>query len=116
MTLPEVRLWTALRTRPSGLRFRRQHPVGAYILDFHSPQGKLAIEVDGIAHDMGSNPERDAARDAWLAAQGLTTLRIRAADVLADLDATVRHILQAVIPLHQPPAGPPPHAAHREEG
>ncbi|MGK6355969.1 endonuclease domain-containing protein [Sphingomonas sp. DT-207] len=64
MSLPEVLLWQQLRKRPGGLRFRRQHPAGAYSLDFFCPRYKLAIEVDGEAHERGDQPERDAARDA----------------------------------------------------
>ncbi|MGN6123758.1 MAG: endonuclease domain-containing protein [Sphingomonas oligoaromativorans] len=110
MTLPEVRLWTILRSRPGGLRFRRQHPIGAYVIDFYCPQARLAIEVDGIAHDMGDAPERDARRDAWLAGQGIATLRISASDVLKETEAVVRLILERCArPLHHPAGGPPPH-------
>ena len=115
LTPPEAALWTALRARPAGQRFRRQHPLGPYILDFYCPAARLAIEVDGKAHDMGRNPGRDAARDAWLAAQGVTVLRLPAALVLTDLPAALRTILARCAPLHQPPAGPPPRAPHREE-
>jgi very-short-patch-repair endonuclease len=53
MTLPEVLLWNGLRGgRLEGLRFRRQHPFGPYILDFYCEQAKLAVEVDGMAHRM----------------------------------------------------------------
>src|SRR4051794_27024263 len=47
MSRPEARLWPVLRTRPEGFKFRRQHPVGPYVLDFYRPGAKLAIEVDG---------------------------------------------------------------------
>src|SRR4051794_34797093 len=78
MTRPEARLWQVLRTRPEGLKFRRQHPIGPYVLDFYCPSSKLAIEVDGETHGMGGNPARDAARDSWLREQGLRTCRIPA--------------------------------------
>src|SRR5687768_3280166 len=80
MTRPEARLWQFLRTRPAGLKFRRQHPVGPYVLDFYCPQARLAIEVDGVAHDMGDMPVRDERCDAWLKERGLRILRIPAAD------------------------------------
>ena len=52
MSLPEVVLWQALRKRRlAGLRVRRQHPMGPYILDFYYPSARLALEVDGQAHD-----------------------------------------------------------------
>ncbi|HKS88374.1 MAG TPA: endonuclease domain-containing protein [Stellaceae bacterium] len=83
MTLPEVVLWQALRTgRLNGLRFRRQHPVGPYILDFYCPAANLAIEVDGFAHDTDAVARRDERRDAWLAKRGVTVLRFAAADIL----------------------------------
>ena len=49
MTRPEVLLWQVLRERPNGLRFRRQHPVGPFVLDFYCPAARLAIEVDGMS-------------------------------------------------------------------
>ncbi len=67
---------------PGGLRFRRQHPVGPYVLDFYAPRAKLAIEVDGTAHDLPSQATRDASRDAGLAARGIRVLRFNATDVL----------------------------------
>jgi very-short-patch-repair endonuclease len=70
----------------------------------------LGIEVDGMAHDMGDRPDRDEARDTWLAANGVRVLRITARDVLGNLDGVVRNIVAGCRPLHHPasPAGPPP--------
>ena len=117
MTLPEVILWQWMRSRPEALRFRHQHPLGPFSLDFYCPSARLAIEVDGEVHNRGDQPERDAKRDAWVASRGVRTLRIAAADVLTDLDAVTRLIVAecGIFPLHQPSAGPPPHAAHRED-
>jgi hypothetical protein len=78
MTLPEVLLWQELRKRPGDLRFRRQHPAGVYVLDFFCPRHRLAIEVDGEAHNRGDRPERDAVRSAWLAGEGIKVIRIPA--------------------------------------
>ena len=113
MTLPEVMLWRALRRRPKGIKFRRQHPSGRYVLDFYCVDARLAIEIDGEAHDRGASPVTDATRDRWFAAQGIVTLRIPARDVLEDVDATLRFIMaeaEARLPLHHPatPGGPPP--------
>ncbi|MFS0735740.1 endonuclease domain-containing protein [Sphingomonas sp. 1P06PA] len=111
MSLPEVILWRALRERPAGLRFRRQHPAGRYILDFFCPAHRLAIEIDGEAHDRGDRPERDADRDRWLSEQGVRVIRVAARDVLGDLDAVVRHIESAALGTRYPStsfAGPPP--------
>ena len=93
MSLPEVLLWQELRKRPAGLRFRRQHPAGTYVLDFFCPSRKLAIEVDGEAHERGDGPQRDRTRDAWLTGQGVRVIRIRAQDVLDDLEPVILHIV-----------------------
>ncbi|UYY59817.1 endonuclease domain-containing protein [Sphingomonas sp. S2-65] len=93
LSLPEALLWRELRKRPSGLKFRKQHPAGPYVLDFFCAGSHLAVEVDGEAHERGDSPVHDAARDAWLNSQGVRVCRILAADVLADMDAVVRHIV-----------------------
>jgi very-short-patch-repair endonuclease len=95
MTLPEVLLWQELRKR-SDVRFRRQHPAGPYVLDFYCATAKLCVEVDGEVHARGTQPARDARRDGWLAAQGVRVLRVPADEVLRDLDAVLRHILETV--------------------
>jgi very-short-patch-repair endonuclease len=92
MSPPEAALWTYLRTRPGGLKFRRQHPIGPYDLDFFCRSAAVAIEVDGNAHDMGDRPRRDERRDEWVASQGIVTLRFLAADVLRHLDAVAAQI------------------------
>ena len=69
-TLPEGLLWQRLRLRPQGLKFRRQHPFGPFVVDFYCPAVKLVVEVDGDSHDLGARPALDAARDRWLLEQG----------------------------------------------
>ena len=66
-------LWRALRECGAGHRFRRQHPVGAYIVDFAYPAGKLAIELDGSQHL--AREAADAARTAELARRGYRVIR-----------------------------------------
>jgi very-short-patch-repair endonuclease len=79
MTQPERTLWALLRRDDLGLHFRRQHPIGPYILDFYCAAAKLAVEVDGPVHD--DQRERDQRRSAWLAGQGITVIRFTADDV-----------------------------------
>ncbi|MBB3472658.1 endonuclease domain-containing protein [Sphingomonas sp. BK345] len=93
MSLPEVLFWRALRDRPGGFNFRRQHPSGPYVADFYCHAARLIIELDSEAHERGDRPARDAARDAWFAQRGLFTARLAACDVLDDLDAVVRHLV-----------------------
>jgi len=95
MTPPERRLWNALKLRPDGFKFRKQHEHGPYYLDFYCFEAALAIEVDGSAHDMGSNPARDQRRDAWLASRGIGTIRVTATDVRDNLEGVVAHVVEA---------------------
>ncbi|HEY1225143.1 MAG TPA: endonuclease domain-containing protein [Brevundimonas sp.] len=93
MTLPEVLVWDALRARKlKGHRFRRQHPLGPYILDFYCDEAKLAVEVDGQGHELPDQAEHDRRRTEWLELRGVTVLRIPARDVLEDLSAVVEMI------------------------
>lgn len=91
MSLPERILWRQLRLRQTGLRFRRQHPAGPYVLDFYCHEARLCVEVDGDAHDF--TPARDQRRDSWLVSQGVRTLRIPARDVLHNLEGVVQFIV-----------------------
>jgi very-short-patch-repair endonuclease len=99
MDLPEVLLWRQLRARQLlGLHFRRQHPVGRYILDFYCNQVKLAVEVDGYSHDVSDRPQRDQERDNWFAKRGVMTVRIPAREVLTDMDGVLATIMAALPP------------------
>ena len=109
MSAPEVRLWARLRERvPGKPAFRRQHPLGPYVLDFYCAKARLAIEIDGVSHDMGTRPQRDLRRDAWLRERGVTVVRIAASELtqIDDVaDAITRMAAQmasAVRPLHRP--------------
>jgi very-short-patch-repair endonuclease len=87
---PEARLWSRLRARAPGAPiFRRQHPIGPYVIDFYCATARLAVEVDGIGHDLGDRPQRDLRRDAWLSAQGVTVTRISASEVMRACDDVV---------------------------
>ena len=93
MTPPERRLWTALRTRPDGFRFRRQRPHDPFSFDFFCVAAALAIEVDGLAHELGDNPARDQRRDGIAARHGVKTIRFRATDIRDELQAVVTAII-----------------------
>ena len=120
MTLPEGLLWRALRKRPGGLKFRRQHPAGIYVLDFYCAAARLAIEVDGRAHDSAPAAARDARRSEYLRSQKVATVRVPAATILNDVEAAVLRIVEICgqrierlpglrpVPLHHPADGPPP--------
>ncbi len=98
-TSAEAILWEELRSRRlSGLKFRRQHPVNAYILDFWCPACKLAIELDGSIHDTPEAQEYDAIRQQHLESFGYTVLRFRNEEVLQDMPAVLQQILAVVRP------------------
>jgi very-short-patch-repair endonuclease len=120
MSLPEVLLWRALRKRPGGFKFRRQHPAGHYVLDFYCAAVRLAIEVDGAAHDGDEAARRDSRRSDFLRSQHVATLRIPAQSVLGEMESVVTRIaevctaragmlgVQGAVPLHHPSDGSPP--------
>ncbi|QDH72990.1 endonuclease domain-containing protein [Brevundimonas sp. M20] len=90
LTPPEARLWVCLRRRAlAGLKFRRQHPIGPYLLDFYCAEAKLAGEVDGQSHSHPDRINHDRRRTAWLERQGLAVLRIAAEEVRTNLDGVL---------------------------
>src|SRR5271170_6783977 len=92
---PEARLWSRLRERlPGKPVFRRQHPVGPYVLDFYCAKENLAGEIDGISHDMADRPQRDAHRDSWLKKHGVTVMRIPAAELICSIDEAADAIVR----------------------
>jgi very-short-patch-repair endonuclease len=94
MTPAEHALWQALRRHQlHGLGFRRQHPLGPFIVDFYCPRLKLVIEVDGSVHD--DQADYDAARTEQLAAYGNHVIRFRNEAVLGDLASVLDQIAAA---------------------
>ena len=77
-TAAERKIWYWLRHRYlGGHKFRRQHPIDDYILDFYSPELKLCVEVDGQSHDTESSVRYDAERTRKLTTHGVTVVRLR---------------------------------------
>ena len=96
LSLPEALLWDCLRAgRLEGLRFRRQHPVGRYVVDFYCPVARLAVEVDGAHHDHPAQIHHDRQRDGWLAEHGIRVMRLAAGDVLDD--RTLEGVLKMIV-------------------
>ncbi len=101
MTLPEVLLWNHLRASKLGLKFRRQHPIDPYVVDFYCSAARLIVEIDGEVHDRGDQPLRDRTRDLYLANKGYRILRVGAVDVLRNMDSVLMMIsTEAGRPLH----------------
>jgi len=108
LTPPEARLWTALKRQAlRGHRFRRQHPIGPYILDFYCAAAKLAIEVDGQTHLDPDRSQHDQNRTTWLAGKGIRVVRIAAVDVRDHLDG-VMTFLGKVVDERSSAVSPPP--------
>src|SRR5579862_8363189 len=89
MTIAERHLWRAIRREALGCKFRRQHPIGPYILDFVSLEHNLVIEVDGGQH---FENERDIRRDAYLRNLGFRVRRFWNNEVLANRDAVLEQL------------------------
>ncbi|HET8626181.1 MAG TPA: endonuclease domain-containing protein [Thermomicrobiales bacterium] len=115
LTPTEQALWRALQRRQvRGLKFRCQHPVGPYVLDFYCPACKLAVEVDGDVHD--EQEEQDEARTRHLEGYGYRVLRFRNEEVLTNLDVVLEQIAEAALgspPCPPNPGGNPPPAFGR---
>ena len=93
MTDAEKMLWKHLRRKNlDGYRFRRQHPVDRYVLDFYCPALKLAVELDGAQHYTKEGRTRDDKRTAWLQTQGIRVLRFRNTEVVTNMDAVIEEI------------------------
>ena len=107
----EVMLWKLLRNRSIvGAKFRRQHPVGRYILDFYCDEKKLAIELDGSQH--ADQSEYDQKRDAYLNTLGIRVLRFWNNQMLLETEAVLEVIYLALTAIEEtelgtllPPAG-----------
>jgi ATP-dependent DNA helicase RecQ len=96
MSLPEVQLWPRLSSRKlRGLKFRRQHPIEPFIIDFYCAEARLAVEIDGIGHEHPDSIAKDRRRDAMLLEKGIRTLRVAARDVFEDMDAVLGRIARA---------------------
>lgn len=111
MTDAEALLWNLLRNRRiAGTKFRRQHPMGRYILDFYCDEKRLCIELDGGQHMNTAGYEQY--RNAWLNTQGIHILRFWNNQVLAETENVMEAIYQALLTMAPTAAFTPgiPHA------
>ena len=113
LSYPEVLLWQRLRSKATGAKFRRQHPIGPYVADFYCAAARLVVEVDGQIHATPERIKADQAKDSFLTENGYRLIRINAAEILKDADSVATSIgALAASPLHHraSPDGPPPRA------
>jgi very-short-patch-repair endonuclease len=114
LTSQEVKLWVKLRDmKEPGFHFRKQAPVGRYIVDFVCFHERLVIEVDGGQHAMPENQQRDRERDDFLSAEHFRVLRFWNSDIDRNLDGVMEVILSELrTPTPALRADPP----HKGEG
>jgi very-short-patch-repair endonuclease len=105
LTDSERVLWRHLRAKQlNGLKFRRQEPIGSYVVDFVCYKKRLIIEIDGSQHAKEDNKENDIRRDNWFQHQGFQVLRFWNNDVLHNIQGVLEIIMKNDTPPSIPPA------------
>jgi len=108
LTDAEELLWFLLRDRRfCGFKFRRQHPVSGYILDFYCHSKRLAIELDGSGHAEQQQAEYDQERTSVLQGASIRVLRFWNHDVLVSTEVVLAEILEALKAPPHPAQAPP---------
>ncbi|MBP6060441.1 MAG: DUF559 domain-containing protein [Candidatus Pacebacteria bacterium] len=95
-TKAEKILWQKLRGNKLGIRFRRQHPIAMYILDFYAPEIKLAIELDGSQHKLKDSREYDKERAEYLQSKGINIIRFWNSEVEKNLEIVIDKIREKI--------------------
>jgi len=95
-TKAEKILWQKLRNKKLGIKFRRQHPVDMYILDFYAPDIKLALELDGSPHKEKENKEWDKERTDYLNCKAISVLRFWNSEIERNLESTLDKIRKKI--------------------
>ncbi|HKQ36390.1 MAG TPA: endonuclease domain-containing protein [Nitrospiraceae bacterium] len=98
MTGPETRLWSRLKARQfQGRKFRRQHGIGAYIVDFYCPEQSLVIEIDGDSHADPAQIVKDKQREKYLQSLGLRVIRYINDDIVKNLDGVLEDLAERLL-------------------
>ena len=105
LTNTEMTLWGYLRTHPMGYKFRHQHPIGIYIVDFYCHACKLVIEADGNIHDLVSVRQADQERQRSLEADGLHVMRFTNTEILKNKEKVIEKINILLTEKSIPPSG-----------
>ena len=93
LTPAEIRLWKCLQNKQlDGLKFRRQHSIGSYIVDFYCPEERIAIELDGEVHFNSVNEQYDLQRDEYIKSLGIKVMRFKNSDVFEKIDNVLNEI------------------------
>ncbi|WP_104046994.1 endonuclease domain-containing protein [Vibrio jasicida] len=94
MPKPEEVLWHKIRRKQLGVKFRRQHGIGRYIVDFYCAELSLVIEIDGDSHFSTEGKEKDTKRDAFIEALGIKVLRFTNEEVMKQTESVLERIIQ----------------------
>ncbi|MGZ0016364.1 endonuclease domain-containing protein [Yeosuana sp. AK3] len=92
MTEAEIKLWDYLKTKPLGFKFRRQHPIAGYVLDFYCHKLKFSIEVDGGYHLNKEQKDKDVERTAYLNSIGIFEYRFTNEDIINQFEKSIEFI------------------------
>lgn len=106
-THAERRAWELLRDRAAGVKFRRQHPIGSWVVDFYCPEGRLAVELEGSVHSQPSQARRDVRKEQFLRQHGIHVLHIPNGWVLEDPEGFIKKVLASLpspVPLRETPS------------
>ena len=107
MTPAEQLLWTKLRSKQChSFKFRRQHAIGPFIVDFFCPEESLVVEVDGDVHAEKTQRIKDRQRERHLRSLGLQVIRYTNHEVLNNLDGVLEHLLSVLASSSTSPAPP----------
>ncbi|MFH1335135.1 MAG: endonuclease domain-containing protein [Candidatus Zixiibacteriota bacterium] len=102
-TKAEAELWRVIQhSKLGGKKFRRQHSVGYYILDFYCPEERLAIEIDGDSHEKNESTPYDKSRTEFLESMRIRVLRFKNEEVLNNLESVTEQIRKSF----EPPLNP----------
>ena len=93
-TPQETLLWSKLKNSQTGFKFRRQHSIGGYIVDFYCPSRRLVIEIDGSQHFIKDNQEYDETRTKFFEGLDIKVLRFTNAEINTNLDGVVEKIIK----------------------
>ena len=105
-TASETHMWALLRGNRLGVKFRRQHPVGPYVLDFYCPEAALCVEVDGEIH--AEHKLRDERRDRYLAERGILTMGVPSLALFAESPAELNEAITEITRLCEERKAPSP--------
>ena len=97
MTPAETLLWEKIKDNQLGVKFRRQHPIQLFIVDFYCHEQKLIIEIDGEYHNSIEQIQKDIEREGLLIFQDLSVLRFTNAEVLENMDMVLKNIKDRII-------------------